>query len=284
MTQFDPIVAKQIQYEQWNQSATGWKKHDERLRETSQIVTEQMLKLAAVWPGQAVLDIASGTGEPGLPAARLVGPMGRVVLTDMSEAMIEVAEEKARAQGLTNVEFKVVDGEVLEVGENNFDVALCRWGIMFMPDPVKCMAQAYRALKPGGRLSVAVWGTPERNPFFTIPLRTLAQHVEVPAPPPGAPGLFSLADPERLRSVLEKAGSRDVTVTDLEFPMGIAADGHDYWNYIRELAAPIAALFAKVPAEKQEHVSRQIAAAAEAGQKDGGVRLSGYALFATGVK
>lgn len=284
MTQFDPVVAKQVQYDQWNQSATGWKKHDERLRQMTHVVTEQMLKLAGIGPGQAVLDVASGTGEPGLPVAHVVGPTGRVVLTDISEAMMEVAEGKARAQGLTNVEFRVVDGEVLEVGENIFDAALCRWGIMFMPDPVRCMAQAYQALRPGGRLSVAVWGTPERNPFFTIPLQTLAQHVDVPAPPPGAPGLFSLADPQRLKSVLEAAGFRDVTVTDLEFPMGIATDGYEYWSYIRELAAPISALFAKVPADKQEHVSGQIAAAAEAGQKEGGVRLNGYALFATGVK
>ena len=142
----DSQTVKQQQHETWNQAAAGWKKHDDRLQETTRPVTERLLQLAGMGPGKRLLDIASGTGQPGLSAAEMAGPDGFVLLTDMSEEMLAVARQKAAARGLTNVELRTVDGESLDVEPGSFDAVTCRWGIMFMPEPVRCLRQALAAL------------------------------------------------------------------------------------------------------------------------------------------
>src|SRR3972149_6888933 len=183
--QQDPQAIKREQLEQWGRAAASWRKHDERLRQVTAPVSRRLLELAGISAGMRVLDIASGTGEPALPAAEIVGPEGRVVLTDQSEEMLAVAREKAEARGLMNVEFRVADGEQLEAKEGEFDAVLCRWGIMFMPEPARCLRQARAALKPGGRIALAVWGPPERNPFFVLPMAILMKYAYVPPHPAG---------------------------------------------------------------------------------------------------
>lgn len=284
MQSMNPQEIKQRILQEWALAAPGWRKHDARLRETSEPVTLRMLALAAVAPGHRVLDIASGSGEPAIPAAEIVGPEGYVLGTDISADMLGIARDKAKARGLSNIEFLAVDGEELDVEAEAFDVALCRWGIMFMPDPVRCLRQVHRALKPGGRAVVTVWGPPERNPFFTVPMGVLQKHVDMPPPQPGAPGVFALADRERLAAVLSEAGFRDVRVEETVLPMALFDTGEEYWRYTRELAAPIAALFAKLPPETQEAISREVAEAAAAGSPGGKVSLDGCPLFAWGVK
>jgi ubiquinone/menaquinone biosynthesis C-methylase UbiE len=229
-----------------------------------------------------VLDIASGSGEPALPAAEVIGPKGSVLGTDLSEEMLAVAREKARARGLSNVEFRQVDGEELSVEPESFDAVLCRWGIMFMPEPVRCLRQAHQALKPGGRIALSVWGPPERNPFFTVPMGVLMKYVEVTPPRPGAPGVFAFADGDRLASTLGEAGFRDVQVEGLELSMAVFDSGQEYWQYTREMAAPIAALVAQLPAETQRTVGEEVARAAEG--PEGKVSLGGYPLLASARK
>src|SRR3970040_751585 len=203
--QLDPRAIKREQREQWNRAADGWRKHDERFRQVTAPVTRRLLQLAGISAGMRVLDIASGTGEPALPAAEVVGPGGRVVLTDQSEEMLAVAREKAEARGLTNVEFRIADGEELDVEEDEFDAVLCRWGIMFMPEPARCLRQARAALKPGGRIAMAVGGPPERNPFFVLPMAILMKYADVPRPGPGEPGVFAFAERGRLETVFTAA-------------------------------------------------------------------------------
>src|SRR2546428_3711506 len=113
--QIDAQAIKDQQRKVWGQAAAGWRKHDERFRRATAPVTRRLLELAGVAAGHRVLDIACGTGEPAIPAAEMVGPSGHVLATDMAPEMLEVAREKARAQGLTNIEFRLVDGEELDV-------------------------------------------------------------------------------------------------------------------------------------------------------------------------
>lgn len=284
MQSMDPQEIKQRVLQEWARAAPGWRKHDTRLRETSEPVTLRMLELAAIAPGQRVLDIASGSGEPAIPAAEVVGLEGYVLGTDISADMLEIAREKAQARGLNNIEFLVVDGEELDVEAESFDAVLCRWGIMFMPEPVRCLRQAHQALKPGGRIVVTVWGPPERNPFFTVPMSVLRQHIDVPPPQPGAPGIFAFADPDRLASALQEAGFRDAQVEETVLPMALFDSGEEYWQFTRELAAPIAALVAQLPPDTQHAISREVAEAAVAGSPEGKVSLNGSPLFACGVK
>ena len=285
MTQkIDPATIKQQQQEQWSRSAAGWRKHDERLRQTTAPVTRRLLELAAIGPGMRVLDIASGTGEPALPVAAVVGPQGFVLLTDFSQEMLDVARDKAQAQGLGNVDFRRVDGEEVDAEPQSFDAVLCRWGLMFMPEPVRCLQAAHRALKPGGRMAVAVWGPPQLNPFFTIPVGVLRNYVDIPPPDPDAPGVFAFADRNKLASVLTQAGFRDVQVEDLELTMADFGSGREYAEYLTEVAGPVGTMLRQVPEDQRQKALEGIAAAAAGGDPAGSVSLSGYALLASGTK
>jgi SAM-dependent methyltransferase len=199
--------------------------------------------------------------------------------------MLEVAREKAKAQGLTNVEFRPVDGEVLDVESGSFDAVTCRWGLMFMPEAERCLGQAHAALNSGGRMAVAVWGPPLRNPFLALPMGIARKYFQGPLPDPSAPGgVFSFADKDRLRSVFAAAGFRDIRVDDLELPMAVFDSGQEFWQYMQEIAGPLAALVARLAPANREAVAQEIIAAAPQGRPEGKVSLNGYTLLASGVK
>src|SRR5213593_1496522 len=179
----DAQAMKEQQRKDWGDAAESWRKNYERLREVAAPVTKHMLELAMVAPGHRVLDIACGSGEPALSAAHFVGAAGFVLATDMAPEMLEVARDNAKAQGVMNVEFRLVDGEEIDVNPESFDAVTCRWGLMFMPEPVRCLAQAYHALKTDGRIAVAVWGPPDRNPFIALPMGIARKHYQGPALP-----------------------------------------------------------------------------------------------------
>ena len=216
-----------------------------------------MLERAGIRPGLRVLDIASGAGEPALTAAKLVGSSGYVLGTDLVEAMLVFARQKASEQGIDNIEFRCVDGEELNLEPESFDAATCRWGLMFMPDPEGCLRRVHTALKPGGRIALTCWAEPTHNPYMTLPLSVLASHTEVPKPPPGAPGLFAFADADRLRSCLAAARFTDISVEEATVNMRPAESGADYCRTMQELAATIAALLGQLSEEKRQVVEHE---------------------------
>jgi len=283
--QIDVAKVKQQQKKDWGEAAAGWRHYDDQMMRVSAPVTEMLLELAQVGPGKRVLDVACGTGEPALPAAKMVGPAGFVLATDMAPEMIEVAREKASSQGVVNVEFRVVDGEELGVDPNTFDAVTCRWGMMFMPEPLKFLYQSGEALKSGGRIAVAVWGSPERNPFITLPMVTVRKHVEVPAQDPSAPGgIFSFADRSRLEFVFEQAGFGDIRVEAFELPMSVWDSGYEYWQFCTAIMGPLRALLETLPKPLREQIGEEVATAAGGGDPNGGVSLAGYPLLASARK
>lgn len=277
--------AKEKQHKSWTMVAPGWSKYDPLMRTWAAPVTERMIALAAIREGSRVLDIACGAGEPALTIAERVGPEGSVLATDFVEEMIGYARSKAQARSLSNVEFRCVDGEVIDAMKGSFDAVTMRWGLMFMPDPVKCMHCANTTLKPGGKAVISVWTEAANNPFVTVPLGVLKRHMDVPTPPPGAPGIFALADPERLRAIFAEAGFSDVTIEQISLPMADFSTGAEYDVFIRELAGPVASLFAQLPADTQAIVKQEIAREAEArSSKPGRVYLNGITHVVVGTK
>ena len=138
---------KDREHRTWSGVAAGWRKNDEQLRQNADPVTQRMLELAGLAEGHWVLDIASGTGEPAIPAAHRVGPSGKVVGTDLVDEMLTIAREKARQQNIKNIEFHCVDGDTLAFDPDSFHAATSRWGLMFMPEalpsifPVSCRSK-----------------------------------------------------------------------------------------------------------------------------------------------
>jgi len=227
-----------------------------------------------------VLDIASGVGEPAISIAEHVGPSGSVLGTDLVEEMVAAARVHAAERDVRNVEFKRVDGETFNVDPGSFDLVTIRWGLMFMPDPGACLVRARAALKPGGRLAVACWAAPDRNPFASVPMSVLARHLDVSPPPPGTPGLFALADPDHLRGIIEATGFTDVHIEDVTVPMSDFDRGSEFLRFMLDLAGPIAGLFAKVPEGEQQAVFDEMSRAVEVAG-GGSARLEGVTWIAT---
>lgn len=202
--------------ERWDRAAAGWSRHADAIQEFGIRVSVWMVEHVGLQPGQRVLELAAGPGDTGFLAAELVKPGGTVITSDASRAMLGVATGRARDLGVTNVEFKQLELEWIDLPTASVDAALCRWGLMFALDPAAALQEVRRVVRPGGRAALAVWDIPEANPWATIPTRALVELGHVAPPDPDAPGMFVLADPERVRGLLEDAGFVDVVVESVE--------------------------------------------------------------------
>jgi len=283
MSKIDAQAIKQQHRKDWDRAATSWRKYDESLRQSSAPLTRRMLELADIQPGHRVLDIASGTGEPGLPAAEIVGPSGSVLLTDQSPEMLAVAREKARAEGLQNVDFLVCDAEQLELEPASFDAALCRGALPLMPDPPAVLRIAYAALKPGGRIALTAGGRPEANPYFTVPYLVLRKYTTLPRYERGAPGPLYFADPDRLHAALADAGFRELHFESMELVPMEFENGRAYWEYSREFTG-LAAVLAQIPADQHEKIAEEVAAVATGGDSESTVTLKSELVVGSAVK
>ena len=284
MTTLDPEAIKQRERATWTATAPGWRKHDDLISSGVAPVAERLLELAGIGEGTRLLDLASGTGEPALTAAKRVGSSGFVLGTDLVDDMLAFAREKAQRDGLSNVEFRCVDAEALDVDAGSFDAVTCRWGLMFMPDPVAALRRARAALREGGRVAVATWAEPARNPFAALPLSIVRKYIDVPAPPPNTPGIFAFADPARLRATLEQAGFSEIEVEELAVDMVEVDSGPAYWEVMSDLAGPITALIRQLPEDTQTQVAREIGEAADTLRKGDKVVVGGVTWIASALR
>jgi len=268
---------------QWNSAAAGWRKWTELIDGSVGEISDRMVELAGVRPGSRVLDVAAGYGEPSLSAARVAGPDGQVVATDISAEMLAFGRERAAAAGLDNIEFVESDAASLDFPAESFDAALSRFGIIFEPDGEGAAARVRGLLKPGGRMAIASWGPPERVPMLAIPMATAMKRLQVPPPPPGTPGPLSRPTPEALGGLLEGGGFSGVEVEETEVVIEWQSP-EDFTTFIREIAPPISNLLAPHPPDVQEETWAAITDAVRATTGDGGpVRLPNLVLMAVGT-
>ncbi|HEX8536152.1 MAG TPA: methyltransferase domain-containing protein [Cystobacter sp.] len=250
------------------------KNHDMESRLTAS-VSERMLDLAGLRPGMRVLDVASGMGEPSLRAAQRVGPSGFVLGTDLVDGMLEVAREQARHLSLSNIEFRAVDAETLELPEQSFDAATVRWALMYMPRPERALERLWRALRPSGLLVCATWGGPEQVEYASLPRRTMARFRQLPPVEPDAPSVFRFADPERLRAVLTHGGFAVEHVESMHIPVMEAADGAQVVRWIRSFGGPVAKLARELTPEEQRAWEEEVIRECEHHRADGKIQLGG---------
>jgi ubiquinone/menaquinone biosynthesis C-methylase UbiE len=266
----------------WDKFSAGWKKWDELVLEWLGPAGEALIESAALKPASVVLDVAAGTGEPGLTAAARV-PQGKVVVTDLAEKMLRVAEENAARRGLKNVETRQADVSALPFPDATFDAVTARFGFMFFPDVLGAARELARVARPGARITTAVWGAPEKNPWATTIMGTIAKHVDLPAPPPGAPGLFRCAAPGYMAGVFREAGLRNITEREVAVPIAFDEPG-EYFTFMNEVAAPVVAGMAKADEPTRAKIRDIVVALAAAQKTNGKVRLGGTALVVTGEK
>ncbi len=207
--------------ERWDAASAGWGRAQRWWSARTASVSHAMVDALALQPGQRVLELAGGPGETGFLAAELIAPSGTLICSDQSEAMLALARARAAELGLANVEFRVVNGESIDLPVASLDAALCRFGYMLMIDPDAALIETRRILRPRGRVSLAVWAAPERNPWLAVPSVVFIEHGLAEPVAPGAPGAFALADPDRLRGMLEDAGFDDIHVETVDLDLGM---------------------------------------------------------------
>jgi len=249
--EMDLDTYRQESRETWDRLAPGWEDRREWLMDITGRVNDWLAQAVEPRPGQTVLDLAAGTGDLGFAIADHVGPDGRMISSDFSPDMVEAARRQGEALGATNVEYRVVDAERMELEDDSVDGVVCRWGYMLMADPAAALAETRRVLRDGGRVAFAVWATPERNPWAAVPGTTLVRRGNMPPPEPGAPGLFSMGEPARIRDLVTEAGFGEPHT--VEIPVLFRwPDFDDVWDSLVRLAGPLAQAIAALPPDEHE--------------------------------
>jgi len=267
-------------YEMWETIAPSWERRQAFVEENAGPVRRWMLDELAPRPGDTILELAAGAGHTGFEATRLLGADGRLITTDFAPAMLEAARRRGRELGIENVEYRVIDAERMELGADSVDGVLCRYGYMLMPDPAAALSETRRVLRAGGRLVMAVFGPPDRNPFFAIIAMALVQRGHMPPPAPDGPGLFSMASEERTTRLLEGAGFTAVRTEMVPAPRFPFRDVEEYMSLIGDTAGPIAVALRRVPGDEREQIMAQLEAAFAPFATDGGYELPGLTLAA----
>jgi len=229
----DPDEQRAASRETWEQAAAGWGRLAGRVRDWGMGLSATMVDALALAPGQRVLELAAGPGDTGFMAAELIAPGGTLICSDGAEAMLEVARERAASQGISNVEFRQLELEWIDLPTADVDAVLCRWGIMLAVDSEAAAQEIRRVTRPGGRAALAVWDEPARNPWTTVAADALTELGFLAPVSPDEPGMFKLAGDGVLRELLESAGLLEVEVTTVA--MERRCDGID--QYLAETLA-----------------------------------------------
>jgi SAM-dependent methyltransferase len=227
--------------ENWNRTAAGWEARREWVMSATAPVTNWLVEKIDAPSGETVLEIAAGTGDLGLRIATQLGGEGRVLSTDFAPGMLDVARRQGSSLGLENVDYLVLDAEEMDLEDGSVDAAVCRFGYMLMADPAAALGETRRVLRDGGRLAFAVWSTADRNPWAAVAGMTLVQLGHMPPPEQGAPGVFALGDPGRIRQLVTGAGFSEPEIEEIAFEYRYA-DADDYWDSIMRLAGSLARL------------------------------------------
>jgi ubiquinone/menaquinone biosynthesis C-methylase UbiE len=272
---------KEVQRQQWDSVAAGWKKWWRAIENGAQDVSKRMLELAEVKPAQRVLDIATGIGEPALSAASRVGPAGRVVATDLSPQMLAIARERAASLGLTNVEFMEADAERLDFPDGSFDAILWRWGVTDLPNPLNTLVAIRRWLSPNGSFATSVWEAgPKGRPMASIAMAVAQEMFDVPARP-GTPSLSGSA-----RDALEKemidAGFTDVRLEEMTLTLELPS-AEDCAQYLADVSPEFLALLSSKSSGQQAEFRQRLAEAlCQYTIVDGRVRVHNTTICAVG--
>ena len=273
---------RDAQREAWAGLSAGWEKWDSVIMDQLRPVSTAIIGHLNIGDDQQHLDIASGTGEPGLTIAKL-SPNGRVVLTDLSPEMLDIAARRASAQGISNIETKVCSADSLPFNDATFDSVSVRFGYMFFPDLTKATEQFVRVLKPGGRLCSSVWVKPEENPWTSIVMQAISTETVLAPPDPNGPNMFRCASPGYVSALYESAGLRDVAEWDVDVEL-VTESSEQYWDMISEHVSLAVAALQRVDEAAQKRIREKVIASVSDFENDGKVRVPGLARCIVGTK
>lgn len=266
----------------WAGLSAGWEKWDAIIMDQLRPVGTAMIDRLGIEDGQHHLDIAAGTGEPGLSVAPLV-PNGRVVLTDLVAEMLDIAERRAAALGLANVVTEVCSADDLPFGDASFDSVSVRFGYMFFPDLTAATAEFVRVLKPGGRLCSSVWIAPDENPWTSIAMSAIATEVDLAPPDPTGPNMFRCAAPGSVGALYAAAGLSDVEEWDVPIEL-VTRTADEYWDVMSEHVSIAVAALRQVDGATRERIRAEAVRSVAPYGTGADVRVPGLARCIVGTK
>jgi len=273
---------RETQRRTWDDLSSLWDKWDAVIQRQLAPVGDAMVAALGARDDHHVLDVASGSGEPGLTIAAQV-PRGRVVLSDLSSQMLDVAVRRAAERGIANVETAVCSADDLPFDAASFDGVAARFGYMFFPQLDTATAEMVRVLRPGGRLTASVWAARSDNPWATVVVDAVGEEIELPSPPPGAPGVFRCSAPGLVASLFEAGGLREVR--EIDVPVVVEASTPELgWEVLSEHVAPAAAALSRLDDGARARVRDRVVERLAEFVVDGEVRVPGLARVAVGTR
>jgi ubiquinone/menaquinone biosynthesis C-methylase UbiE len=278
--QFEEI--RDQQKASWNKFSQGWKKWDNLTMDFLKPMGDEIIRLLDLKNADIVLDVASGTGEPGLTIATIVKD-GKVIMTDLSEEMLEIARENAVKRGIENIETRVCDVSELPFEDNTIDAISCRFGFMFFPDMHLAAKEMARVLKPGGKIAVSVWNVAEKNFWVTAIGGTINKNMQLPPPPPGAPGMFRCAESGLIQDLFRQAGLKNTSEKEITGKLKCGT-AEVYWNMMTEVAAPFVAALSKADDSMKEKIKTEVYQLINQKYPDGEVMMDSSAFVIYGEK
>jgi SAM-dependent methyltransferase len=273
----------------WDQVAGGWRRWAAEFAGSSWPVTQTLLAGLRLRPGDRVLDVGCGIGEPSLHAALHVldasvnEPAGSVLGIDLSESMVNVCRERAAKYEIRNAEFKCAAVEDLDAPPASFDAIVARFSVIFFADVDAGFRRIFELLRPGGRLAAAVWMPLAENPMFGIVAQQVQRFVNQPAPDPDAPGPMRLAGPGELASAMSRAGFVDVSVEPVRF-FNSAPSADEYWDMVQDMSPRLRSQLAGLSKSDRTAVEHGVKAAVAEYSEDGVVRVPAKAQVGAATK
>lgn len=266
----------------WNKFSPGWKKWDEFTMNFLKPMGDKIIEALQVKEDDHVLDIACGTGEPGLTIAALA-PKGKVTGTDLAEKMLVIAKENAAHKQLKNYETNACDVCELPYEQNHFDKISCRMGFMFFPDMQLASDEMYRVLKSGGMMATSVWSTGDKNAWVTNIMGTISKNMQLPPPVPGAPGMFRCGNTGFIKSIMEKSGFKNIHEQTVSGKVRYAGF-EEMWQMMNEVAAPVVGALSKADEAMTQKIKAEAAQQSAQYLTDKGLEMDYESLVISGSK
>jgi ubiquinone/menaquinone biosynthesis C-methylase UbiE len=268
---------RQQSHDVWERMAAGWDSWTDVMNKQARAPTEQMVAALSPQPGETILELASGAGVGGFACAAVMGGEGRLIMTDFAEQMVEAERRRGADLGFDNIEYRVMDAERMDLGDDSVDGVLCRWGYMLMADPAAALCETRRVLRPGGRLSFSVWGAPEDNPWATVPSRVLVERGHMEPPESDAPGIFAMGDPPRIEALVTGAGFERPQLEEVRLTWSYVDFAH-FWSFLTEAAGGTALTILQLGDREKAEVRADIEARVERYKVGDGYEMPGACI------
>lgn len=269
---------------QWSDTSKHWTQHSDTIRQMFSPLTEALIADAGIGPGQTVLDVAGGAGEPSLRIAARVAPDGSVMCTDAVLKMVEAAQAEALTRGLRNIDFRQCTADSLPFSDNSFDAVVSRLGAMFFPDPPAAFREMMRVAKPRGRLAFVVWGKSELNPFSYLVTNIVDRYVPAVAEDPDAPGAFRFAEPGKLAAILQQAGAVNVQERVFEFDIAAPISPKEFWQMRSAISESLRTKLERLTDDQRALIAEEVLESVKGFFPNNQMRIPGQMLIVTGKK